>query len=139
MPRTALKKKISFWQFRGLIREIDNDIFVADEEQASRSKFISSNLMICDDDNDEDLESHMKSTLEKREQELQMFWSYVVGMLTNLDSLPIDRIHQMLKMFASTGSVITDFNMQELRQFLDRKVQERLLEYHNENYSLAKN
>ena len=95
--------------------------------------------MICDDDNDEDLESHMKSTLEKREQELQMFWSYVVGMLTNLDSLPIDRIHQMLKMFASTGSVITDFNMQELRQFLDRKVQERLLEYHNENYSLAKN
>ena len=31
-----------------------------------------------------------------------MYEQYVVGMLTNLESLPLDRIHNMLKMFVQS-------------------------------------
>jgi hypothetical protein len=30
----------------------------------------------------------------------KVFENYVIGMLKNLDSLPLERIHNMLKMFA---------------------------------------
>jgi anaphase-promoting complex subunit 2 len=40
------------------------------------------------------------SSRDQREAELSVFWSYIVAMLTNLDSLPIERIHQMLRIFA---------------------------------------
>ena len=36
---------------------------------------------------------------------LQVFWAYIVGMLTSLGKMKLDRIHSTLKMFAlqSTG------------------------------------
>ena len=46
-------------------------------------------------------ECYTASRQDQREAELSVFWSYITGMLTNLDSLPIDRIHQMLRIFAS--------------------------------------
>ena len=45
-------------------------------------------------------ECYTASRQDQREAELSVFWSYITGMLTNLDSLPIDRIHQMLRIFA---------------------------------------
>ena len=65
-----------------------------------------------------------------------MFWSYIVGMLTNLDSLPLERIHAMLKMFVQ-GSV--ECSPQELRDFLDRKVRQHHLIFTNGLYKLPKN
>ena len=59
----------------------------------------------------------------------QVFWSYIVGMLTNLGSLPLERIHSMLKMFAMQGPSGSELTEHELRQFLDRKVREQLLVY----------
>jgi anaphase-promoting complex subunit 2 len=40
------------------------------------------------------------SSADQREEELGMFWSYILGMLTNLESLPLERIYQMLRIFA---------------------------------------
>lgn len=36
---------------------------------------------------------------------MQVYWAYIVGMLTSLGKMKLDRIHSMLKMFAvqSTG------------------------------------
>lgn len=58
-------------------------------------------------------------------------------MLTNLDSLPIDRIHQMLKLFA-TNSVGIEFSQDELKEFLQRKVRDHKLIYAGGVYQLAK-
>ena len=60
---------------------------------------------------------------------LQMYYSYIVGMLTNLGSLPLERIHSMLKMFAMQGPTGSELSEHELRQFLDRKVREQKLMY----------
>lgn len=58
-------------------------------------------------------------------------------MLTNLDSLSLERIHQMLKMFAFQGPV-TECSMQELRAFLDKKVREHQLTLCGGLYKLPK-
>ena len=48
-----------------------------------------------------------------------MYEQYVIGMLTNLESLPVQRIHNMLKMFvpASGGDRGYDCSEQARRRF----------------------
>ena len=58
---------------------------------------------------------------------LQVLWSFIVGMLTNLESLPLERIHSMLKMFAMQGPNSAECGIQELKAFLDSKVKEQKL------------
>lgn len=48
-------------------------------------------------------------------------------MLTNLDSLTLERIHTMLRMFVANGPVVTEMDVNELEAFLQRKVREHQL------------
>jgi anaphase-promoting complex subunit 2 len=59
------------------------------------------------------------------------------GMLQNLDCLPLERIHSMLRMFAVQGpdSGVTP---QQLKAFLDRKVREQKLVFAAGVYRLPK-
>lgn len=57
----------------------------------------------------------------------QLFWAYIHAMLTNLDSMPLERIHSMLRMFVATGPVVTEMDVNELEAFLQRKVREHQL------------
>jgi len=65
--------------------------------------------------------------------DLQMFWSYIEAMLTNLESLPLPRIHSMLKLFATV-----ECSSEELQKFLDEKVSQNLLVYSAGQYQLPK-
>ena len=58
---------------------------------------------------------------------LQLFWAYIQAMLTNLESMTLDRIHSMLRMFVATGPVVTEMDVNELEAFLQRKVREHQL------------
>ena len=58
-------------------------------------------------------------------------------MLTNLASLPLDRIHKMLKMFAMQGPG-SECTIHELKAFLDRKVKEQKLIHSGGVYKLPK-
>ncbi|KOB76226.1 Anaphase-promoting complex subunit 2 [Operophtera brumata] len=138
VPVTVLRRKITYWQSMGLISEKSPDHFVLVDGSDPNKGSVSSNQvqdMICEDD---EAESAMASAHDQREGELQVFWSYIVGMLTNLDSLPLDRIHQMLKMFASQAPG-TECSLQELRQFLDTKVRTHQLVLQGGMYKLPKN
>lgn len=136
VPATVLRRKIAFWQTQGLLKEVSTDCFLLVEESGSRSKCISISDMVCEDEEAE--RSFMASAHDQREEELHVFWSYIVGMLTNLDSLPLDRIHQMLKMFASQSPTSVECSIQELRLFLDRKVREHKLLFSGGFYRLPK-
>lgn len=135
VPSTVLRRKIAFWQSQGLLREVCTDSFLLVEETAARSKCPVPTEMVCED---EESESAMASAHDQREEELQVFWSYIVGMLTNLESMPLERIHQMLKMFASQGPSAVECSLQELRHFLDRKVREHKLLFSGGFYRLPK-
>ena len=67
-----------------------------------------------------------------------MFWSYIVGMLTNLGKMPLDRIHGMLQMFALQGAGGNECSQMELKVFLDRKVREQQLTLTGGMYQLPK-
>ncbi|XP_073975061.1 anaphase promoting complex subunit morula isoform X2 [Rhodnius prolixus] len=136
VPPTVLRRRIAFWQSQGLLREISTDTFLLIEETSGKSaKVPVITDMICEDD---EAESIMASAQDQREEELQVFWSYIVGMLTNLESLTPERIHQMLKMFASQGPSGVECSLQQLRHFLDRKVREHKLLFSGGYYRLPK-
>ncbi|KAH8233030.1 hypothetical protein KR026_003362 [Drosophila bipectinata] len=134
VPPSALRRRLSFWQNHGLIAESTPGIFTLLEKESEKSQFEEMSLTEADE---EDLESAMASASDQREEELQVFWSYIVGMLTNLDSMPIDRIHQMLKLFASHSGGV-EFTQDELKHFLQRKVREHKLIFSGGVYQLAK-
>ncbi|KAK9305145.1 hypothetical protein QLX08_003807 [Tetragonisca angustula] len=131
-PATVLRRKITFWVSQGLLKEISNDVFILQEESSTKNRSLSDIVL------EEEVESAMASASDQREEELQVFWSYIVGMLTNLDSMPLERIHQMLKMFASQGPGAMECGLPELRQFLDRKVREHQLLFSGGLYRLPK-
>lgn len=64
-------------------------------------------------------------------------WSFIRNMLTNLGNLPIDRIHQMLNMFAMQGPSAKELSMAELKTFLDKKVKEQVLVFSGGAYQLS--
>lgn len=132
VPATVLRRKITFWVSQGLLKEISNDIFHLQEESSPKNRSAAEII------EEEEVESAMASASDQREEELQVFWSYIVGMLTNLDSMPLERIHQMLKMFASQGPGAVECGLPELRQFLDKKVREHQLLFSGGLYRLPK-
>ena len=67
-----------------------------------------------------------------------MFWTYITGMLQNLESLTLERIHSMLRMFAVQGPDAGDFTLQHLKAFLDRRVREQKLVFSSGVYRLPK-
>ena len=136
VPPTKLRREIAFWQSQGILKEISTDKFLLVEESNGKSKNLSQTEITCEED---EVESVMASAQDQREEELQVFWSYIVGMLTNLESMPLERIHQMLKMFASQGPSAVDCSQQELRLFLDSKVREHKLLFSGGYYRLQKN
>lgn len=130
MPSHALQRKMAFWQSQGLLREETTDTFVLVEEHKGHVQ----EVMSVEED---ETESVLTSPQDQKEEEQQTIWSYIVGMLTNLDSLPIDRIHSMLKMFAMQGPG-SQYTLTELKVLLDRKVKEQKLAYANGMYRLVK-
>uniref|UniRef100_A0A182WMA8 Anaphase-promoting complex subunit 2 n=1 Tax=Anopheles minimus TaxID=112268 RepID=A0A182WMA8_9DIPT len=135
MPSVVLRKRIVFWQAQGIIRETKENLFVLIDNSGESEVCSDANQPqpndVCEE---EEAESAMESASDQREEELQVFWSYIEAMLTNLDSLPLDRIHQMLKMFASQ----VDFTQDELKHILQRKVREHKLVYAGGVYQLPK-
>ncbi|KAL3869262.1 hypothetical protein ACJMK2_041966 [Sinanodonta woodiana] len=131
MPATALRRKIAYWQSQGLLKEESNDTFVLVEDHRGHTH----DYLMTEDD---ETESAMASTQAQKEEEYQIYWSYIVGMLTNLESLPIERIHSMLRMFTMQGASTMECTIQELKQFLDRKVKEQQLMYSGGVYRLPK-
>ena len=53
---------------------------------------------------DDEAESVTRTSKDQRDEELQVFWSYISNMLINFESLPLERIYTMLKMFAMPTS-----------------------------------
>ena len=53
------------------------------------------------------------SSVDQTEEELVMFWSYILNTLTNLESFALERIFQMLRVFTMQGPSAVECKMQE--------------------------
>ena len=89
-------------------------------------------------DLDDESESVTRTSQDQRVEELSVFWKFIENMLINLESLPLDRIFQMLKMFAMQGPSAVECDIEELRSFLDEKVRQHELLFSAGQYKLPK-
>jgi len=127
--KSSLRNRIAFWIGQGVIIEKSNDHFTS--AQTFQSSQLNNSIYESDD------ECGATSAQNQKDQELQVYWSYVVGMLTNIGSLPLDRIHAMLKMFASTEAS-TQCTLDDVKSFLQAKVNNGELVYVGGVYKLPK-
>ncbi|KAM6905548.1 anaphase-promoting complex subunit 2 [Xenentodon cancila] len=123
-PKELLHRKLALWQQHGVLREEAGGRYYVVETGSSKEKVERGVMLI---DSDEERDSNTTTQSEQREEKLQLFWAYIQAMLTNLDSMTLDRIHSMLRMFVATGPVVTEMDVNELEAFLQRKVREHQL------------
>ncbi|GFV99029.1 anaphase-promoting complex subunit 2 [Trichonephila clavipes] len=128
---SVLRRKITLWQNHGVLSETESDVFELIEEQQT----VNREAMVVIE---EEEESVTASSQDMKEEELQTFWSFIVGMLTNMESLPLERIHSMLRMFAVQGTSTNECSIHDMRQFLEKKVRDRQLVYSAGMFKLPK-
>ncbi|XP_053208233.1 LOW QUALITY PROTEIN: anaphase-promoting complex subunit 2-like [Panonychus citri] len=141
-----LRRKISFWQNKGIIKEISSDRFILVTNQTQGSSSSQAELVVNPTDDEEDYEDESLQEINQAassnnqdvgENKLKVYWSFIENMLTNLNSLPLERIRSMLNMFALQGSNEQQLTIQQLRNFLETKVREHKLVFVNGQYKLA--
>ncbi|XP_038623917.1 anaphase-promoting complex subunit 2 [Tachyglossus aculeatus] len=134
VPTASLRRKMALWLQQGVLREDPAGTFSVVEEEPPRDR--ADNVVLLD--SDEEGDSAMASQADQKEEELQLFWTYIQAMLTNLESLTLERIHSMLKMFVMTGPVVAEIDLQELQGFLQKKVRDQHLIFSGGVYRLPK-
>ncbi|XP_029945409.1 anaphase-promoting complex subunit 2 [Salarias fasciatus] len=123
-PQELLHRKLALWQQHGVLREEAPGRYCVVETGSSGERLERGVMLI---DSDEERDSNTTTQSEQREEKLQLFWAYIQAMLTNLDSMTLERIHSMLRMFVATGPVVTEMDVNELEAFLQRKVRDHQL------------
>ncbi|CAG0924684.1 unnamed protein product, partial [Notodromas monacha] len=85
-------------------------------------------------DNDDEVARECEA--ETTKSKMDAFWSYIVGMLKNLKTLPLNRIHSMLKMFAMQEASAEECSLDELKEYLLTKVRSQELFFSNNMFKL---
>ncbi|XP_061119242.1 anaphase-promoting complex subunit 2 isoform X2 [Conger conger] len=124
VSQDTTRRKLALWQQQGVVQEEAGGQYSVLEAGALRERPERGVLLI---DSDEEGVSNTTTQSEQREEKLQLFWAYIQAMLTNLDSMTLERIHAMLRMFGATGPVLTEMDVNELQAFLERKVRDHQL------------
>lgn len=140
IPPSVLRRRIALWQNKGILKEVSTDRFVLIEDERIVSSHSGANgsHMTIDNDFDYDLANDkvITSAQDEKEEKQTLYWSFIVNMLQNLNSLTLERIHQMLQMFAMQNTNSNELTTHELRHFLDSKVREQKLVYSSGQYRL---
>uniref|UniRef100_A0AAY4CIS9 Anaphase-promoting complex subunit 2 n=2 Tax=Denticeps clupeoides TaxID=299321 RepID=A0AAY4CIS9_9TELE len=124
VPQEMVRRKLALWQQHGVVREGPGGRYSVLETGSSRERQDRSVLLL---DSDEEGDSNTTTQSEQREEKLRLFWAYIQAMLTNLESMTLERIHSMLRMFVATGPVVTEMDINELQSFLEKKVRDHQL------------
>ncbi|KAM9207655.1 anaphase-promoting complex subunit 2 isoform 1-T1 [Dugong dugon] len=127
MPVALLRRRMSVWLQQGVLREEPAGTFSVIEEERPQDR---DNMVLMDSDDESD--SGMASQADQKEEEL-------LAMLTNLESLSLERIYSMLRMFVMTGPALAEIDLQELQGYLQKKVRDHQLIYSAGVYRLPKN
>lgn len=133
MPAALLRRRLSVWLQQGVLREEPAGTFSVVEEERPQDR---DNMVLVDSDDESD--SGLASQADQKEEELLLFWTYIQAMLTNLESLSLERIFSMLRMFVVSGPALAEIDLQELQGFLQRKVRDQQLVYSAGVYRLPK-
>jgi hypothetical protein len=117
MPIETVRKRMVFWTANAVCAETPAPPGKGIGETTYTAIETSSGAQRAQDAADYTMEEDERDAAADDGQEAVIV-SYVVGMLTNFKTLPLDRIHNMLKMFVSDPPYTK--SLPELRAILDR-------------------
>lgn len=124
-----IQKRMGYWVSNRVVRIIPSSQatvvyqVASHEHQLQGEHDVDSAMMDLDHG-----ESQAVSLFAQEEEEMGVFESYIVGMLTNLGQLPLEKIHNMLKMYVSGSDVKFSKTPQQLSTFLKYLCKQEKLE-----------
>ena len=117
IPEHAIQKRMTYWTNNRVVR-LD-----------SKGKYeLASAIHESHEEIEEGDDSHAVSVTAHEEEEMAVYESYIVGMLTNMGQLPLQRIHSLLKTFVTGSDVRYDKSPQQLSVFLQHLCRSEKLE-----------
>jgi anaphase-promoting complex subunit 2 len=116
----ATRRKMAYWVNQGVVR-VSTDA-LGQTTYAGVDNLAEDQLQVNAESMDDDLVDQTVSADAQLEQEMKVYEDFVRGMLNNYESLPLDRIHNMLKMFVSTGEHKYEKTIEQLGTFLNTLV-----------------
>ena len=124
MPKEMVRKRMGLWTNQRVIQskrsgeDVTYSLISASEADANDQSF----------QHDDEDDQQAVSLGAHEEEAMKVYESYIMGMLTNLKQLPLERIHSMLKMFAAGSDHKYDKTPQQLAVFLQQLCRDDKLE-----------
>lgn len=132
IPEHLIQKRIAFWVSQKVLRLVTTGVDMPTYVLASVDD-LSSNQgdegrHVFQDSQHHHQDATGVSVSAQEEEEMDIYLSYIVGMLTNMGSLPLKTIHNNLKTFVTGSEIRYNKTPQQLSAFLQRLCQEERLE-----------
>ena len=121
MSDDMVRKRMGFWINQRVIQEsrYGYSLISAHDANAAEQSFV---------DHDDDHRENAVSFGADQKEEMQVYESYIVGMLSNLGQIPLEKIHTMLKTFVAGSDHKYEKTPQQLAVFLQQLCKEEKLE-----------
>jgi anaphase-promoting complex subunit 2 len=125
IPEHLIQKRMAYWVNQRVVRLLNNS--------EGRPTYVLTSVELFSSSTDEGHSFHEAteggvSVTAQEEEEMDAYISYIVGMLTNLGSLPLKTIHNNLKTFVTGSEIRYNKTPQQLSAFLQRLCKEERLE-----------
>ncbi|GAB2280248.1 anaphase-promoting complex subunit 2 [Dionaea muscipula] len=143
IPVDLLNRRINFWISKGILVEQtggnskDRSFSLVENIAGSSGNDVhvggNEELLMGDDD----AQRSVASVEDQLRKEMTVYEKFIMGMLTNIGDLALERIHNGLKMFC-TADPRYDKSLQQLQSFLSGLVSEEKLEMRDGIYILKK-
>ena len=105
LSEQATRKHLAFWVGNGLVFTEGGRIFTLVDQLGEETENGDNAEVVGVEDTD--LAANAKRLKqEELAQEMMVYESYIIGMLRNMGKLPLERIHNMLKMFCTSQNTI---------------------------------
>uniref|UniRef100_A0A1X7VB50 Anaphase-promoting complex subunit 2 n=1 Tax=Amphimedon queenslandica TaxID=400682 RepID=A0A1X7VB50_AMPQE len=135
---SVIRRHLLYWAGQGVLcEEKEGEVFKIFEKEGMDDTYHEGGVF--------EEESAMSSMKSQKENDLEVVWSYVTAMLTNLGPMSLDKIHNMLSMFMLSGpgggggAGQSSCTVAELKACLDKKVKGQELMCTGGVYQLCKN
>jgi len=128
-----IRGEIGFWIRNAVLRKVEQveDGIERYEVIENEDEFVGEGVGVDQEASDERTGENEAT---KKSDEMEIYSSYIFGMLQNFDALPLERIHQMLKMFVVNPPF--DKTQRQLFSFLEELVVEEKLVFSQGQYSV---
>ncbi|XXG99200.1 Rab GDP dissociation inhibitor alpha [Hypoxylon texense] len=141
MDEDLLTAALEFWVKKHVLRRLPDNTYVvierlSDADQSSSAQAAQSSNVAVVDTHPATPRKVKPGMSEKEKEKRQVYWQFIVGMLTNSSpTMPLGQISMMMKMLIADGF---PWSNEELQEFLGEKIADGELEIVGGKYKLVK-